>query len=401
MWSRFSFRMAVVAGLVLAGALPVIAANGDVSRDELDALEAERAQMIAQLQALETAEGAAVSDLAGLERDLIAAAMESRRREEQATASELKLLTLRARLGAARRDMLEGEDALETLMASLVVSGRHQPPALLASAGDANAAVRSAIIMGDVTPRLKARTTLLGQEIDQLRKLERMEAGEQARLETAEAALSLKQAEIVQMTAIRRAAFEDVSGHAAALRTRAELLGREAETVRGLLAALEARAPDAPGTKPVLQYASLSPNTGLSRPEVSRPAVMATGALGTRPAAGRIIRQWGDRMSGGAKSEGTAIATRAQAQVAAPVDGRIEFAGPFRTYGQLLIISTSDGYHVLLSGMDEAYVGVGQVVKRGEPVARMQNRANPEPELYMEVRKDGKPTDPAQWMRGS
>ncbi len=401
---------ALAFGLVVAAAPAGVAANGDVSRDELEVLEAERAAVLARLAALEQAEGAVVSDLGGLEREMIAAAMESRRREEQATASELKLLNLRVRLGSARRDMLAGEDALEDLIATLVVSGRHRPPALLTSPGDANAAIRTAIILGDVTPRLKARTAALGDEIDKLRKLERSEAREQARLEVAEATLALKRAEITQMTALKRAAFEDVAGDVSALRARVDLLGREAETVRGLLAALEADAPGAPGRKPDLrQYASLSPNVSAAPAPAARAnaqpskTLIGRALLGglDRPAAGRLVRGWGDRMPGGSKSEGLAIATRAQAQVAAPVDGRIEFSGPFRTYGQLLIISTSDGYHVLLSGMAESYVGVGQNIKRGEPVARMSNRANPEPELYMEVRKGGKPMNPAKWMNRS
>ncbi len=409
-------RVTALAFGLAVSAMPVGAlANGDVSRDELEVLEAERATVLARLAALEQAEGTVVSDLGGLEREMIAAAMESRRREEQATASELKLLNLRVRLGSARRDMLAGEDALEDLIATLVISGRHRPPALLTSPGDANAAIRTAIILGDVTPRLKARTAALGDEIDKLRKLERAEAREQARLEVAEATLALKRAEITQMTALKRAAFEDVAGDVSALRARVDLLGREAETVRGLLAALEADAPGAPGRKPDLrQYASLSPNIGAPNVRAApapaaranaQPSKTLTGRalLGglDRPAAGRLVRGWGDRMPGGSKSEGLAIATRAQAQIAAPVDGRIEFAGPFRTYGQLLIISTSDGYHVLLSGMAESYVGVGQNIKRGEPVARMSNRANPEPELYMEVRKGGKPMNPAKWMNRS
>ncbi|MBR9835180.1 MAG: hypothetical protein GYB42_08325, partial [Alphaproteobacteria bacterium] len=238
------------------------AERADVSRDELELLEAERLGAEQQLAALVAAENTAATDLGGLERDLIAAAMESRRREEQATSSEMKLLALRARLHAARREMLEGEDTLEDLMATLVVSGRHRPPALLTSPGNANAAIRSAIIMGDVAPQIKARTNALGDEITELRKLERLELREQARLDTAEAALALKQEQILQMTAKKRAAFESVAGDVSALRERVELLARETETIRGLLAALEADAPGAPGMKPRLQYASLSPNAG-------------------------------------------------------------------------------------------------------------------------------------------
>ena len=106
-------------------------------------------------------------------------------------------------------------------------------------------------------------------------------------------------------------------------------------------------------------------------------------------------------MPGGTVSEGLTYVTRSQAQIVAPVSGKVEFSGPFRTYGQLLIISTSDGYHVLLSGMARAYVDVGQSVVQGEPVARMTQRVEPAPELYMEVRRSGKPVDPATLMERS
>jgi septal ring factor EnvC (AmiA/AmiB activator) len=71
----------------------------------------------------------------------------------------------------------------------------------------------------------------------------------------------------------------------------------------------------------------------------------------------------------------------------------------FRSYGQLLIISTSDGYHILLSGMGRIYASPGQTVKTGEPVGRMPDREIPAPELYLEVRQAGTPMNPARWMK--
>ena len=102
---------------------------------------------------------------------------------------------------------------------------------------------------------------------------------------------------------------------------------------------------------------------------------------------------------GGESSESVAFLTRNGAQVSAPVSGKVEFSGAFRSYGQLLILSTSDGYHVLLWGMSSSYVSVGQSVRQGEPVAKMSERASGAPELNMEVRKGGKPMDPANWMK--
>ncbi|MEL6825144.1 MAG: peptidoglycan DD-metalloendopeptidase family protein [Pseudomonadota bacterium] len=378
--------------------LPAVG-QGDVSRAELQALEAEREDALQQLSALEQAGNLVSDDLEKLERDLISAAMESQRREEQASSAELKLISLRSRLTTARTDLVEGEDTLEDLMASLALSGRHRPPALLTQPQDANQAIRAAILMGEVAPQVKQKTTDLSGEITKLRRLERQVLREQKVLAAADAALALKQEEITQMTAAKRAAFEDVNADAEFLRQRAESLGEKASTIRELIAALEAAAPGAPRLKPRLVLAEQSQSRVASRPSLPRPTVSQPLGVLALPATGRMVRAWGDKMPGGESSESVAFATRNGAQVSAPISGTVEFSGPFRSYGQLLILSTSDGYHVLLWGMSSNYVSVGQSVQQGEPVARMSERANGAPELFMEVRKGGKPMNPAQWMK--
>ena len=386
--------------LLAAGPLPVaLSAPDTISRAELEALEEERQDALAQLQALEEAGSIVAADLDGLERDLIAAAMESQRREEQATAAELNLVSLRTRLGSARTELVAGESALEDLMASLAISGRHRPPALLTQPADANQAIRAAILMGEVAPQVQGKTTALTNEIDMLRRLEREVLREQKRLAAAEAALAVKQEEITQLTAAKRSSFEDVTADAAALRKRAETLGERASSIRELLAALEAAAPGAPRLKPRLLLAERQTPAPVRQASLPRATVSQPLGVLSMPAAGRMVRAWGDTLPGGTKSEGVSMATRSGAQVTAPVDGTVEFSGPFRSYGQLLILSTSDGYHVLLSGMSSSYVSVGQSVRQGEPVAKMAERVGGEPELYLEVRKDGKPMNPAQWMQ--
>lgn len=397
--SRFSLRrLALCAAIAAACAVPV-QGQQDVSRADLEALEAEREDMLKQLAALEQAGSAVAGDLETLERDLISAAMESQRREEQATSAELKLVSLRSRLSTARTNLVDGEAALEELMASLAISGRHRPPALLTQPKDANQAIRAAILMGEVAPQVKSKTTSLTAEINDLRRLERNVLREQKVLAAADAALAVKQEEILQLTAAKRSAFEDVTANASELRQRAESLGEKASTIRELIVALEEAAPGAPRLKPRLMMAEATPSRPTTRANLPRATVSQPLGVLAVPASGRVVRAWGDKMPGGAKSESVAFATRNGAQVSAPISGTVEFAGPFRSYGQLLILSTSDGYHVLLWGMSSNYVSVGQSVKQGEPIAKMADRASGEPELYMEVRKGGEPMNPAKWMK--
>jgi murein hydrolase activator len=104
---------------------------------------------------------------------------------------------------------------------------------------------------------------------------------------------------------------------------------------------------------------------------------------------------------------GDMVATQSAAIVTAPVDASVLYAGPFRSYGQLLILNAGDGYHVVLAGMGRITVTQGQAVLAGEPVgamgeARVASAASKDvgsgrSELYVEFRKDGKPVDPDRW----
>src|SRR5262249_31305667 len=125
------------------------------------------------------------------------------------------------------------------------------------------------------------------------------------------------------------------------------------------------------------------------------------------PVAGRFARLFGENDGNGGVMHGDTVTTQSGAIVTAPSDGDVLYAGPFRSYGQLLILNAGDGYHVVLAGMGRISVATGQSVLAGEPVGVMGEAkvastsasgiGNTGPELYVEFRKDGKPVDPAPW----
>ena len=160
--------------------------------------------------------------------------------------------------------------------------------------------------------------------------------------------------------------------------------------------------------KPVLRPKLASATTATSRPKLPAPTVQRTptsrplgvAALGAlvQPTAGNVIHGFGDKMPTGGKTEWITFATRQAAQVVAPIGGKVEYARPFRSYGSMLILRTSDGYHVILTGMSRIYVTEGQTVSANEPVGRMPDRAEPAPQLNMELRLGDKVMNPAQWL---
>ena len=383
--------------LLLAAAAP-----DTFSREQLEQLESEKRVAEQKLAALQASGDQAKQDISNVDAELIAAAMESRRREEQAAEAEKSLADLGTRRVAAQMRLLEDRQALQDLLAALAASNRRKPPALVISPGKANMAVRRAILMSETTPRLAARTDEVRVEIDDLNALERRIRGEKASLEAAEATLALKQVEIERLAAAKRGTFEDLSGDIARLKSQTAALGAEADTLRGLLEALESAAPSAPGVKPSLRPRLVSASPKTAKPQPISPATRPLGkaALGAlqQPVSGSVLHSFGDTLATGGKSEWITFATRSEAQVTAPIAGTVEYARPFRSYGSMLILRTSDGYHVILSGMSRIYVTEGQSVATGEPVGRMPDRADPPPELNMELRLGDAVMNPADWL---
>ena len=98
------------------------------------------------------------------------------------------------------------------------------------------------------------------------------------------------------------------------------------------------------------------------------------------------------------KMQGINITTRENAQVVSPYDGEIMFAGEFRGYGKMLIISHGDEYHTLLTGISEISCKTGEKVIVGEPVGIMGKKASEGINLYMEVRYTGEPINFLPWL---
>jgi septal ring factor EnvC (AmiA/AmiB activator) len=181
----------------------------------------------------------------------------------------------------------------------------------------------------------------------------------------------------------------------------------EAEIAPAADAAAAAEASDAETEVAALPDASGPLSLGDS--DRIRPAIAFASARGRlrRPVNGTEIHSFGSTDAFGGTAQGASIATRPGARIATPADGWVVYAGPFRSYGNLLIINAGGGYHILLAGMERIDVELGQFVLAGEPVAAMGARGlasagatevgASQPVLYVEFRKDGTAVDPGPW----
>src|SRR5207237_6901447 len=112
------------------------------------------------------------------------------------------------------------------------------------------------------------------------------------------------------------------------------------------------------------------------------------------PVSGAILPGNGEQSATASHRMG--LRTIPAAMVVAPFDGRVVYAGPFRTDGLILIIRHGDGYHSLLAGLGRAEVSLGQWVLAGELVGVMPDAAEPGSDgvFYLELRRDGRPVGP-------
>ncbi len=393
------FRLLAIAWLALAPASLAAAQSPETySREDLRRAEAARDEALARLARLEKSARSSEREAVEIDADLIVAAAESRRREEAATAAERRLADLAVEMEAAREALSGDEAALEDLTAALMMLSARRPPALAVNPDDIGAAIRSAILMGELTPSLAARAEELRGRLETLGRIREDTQRQQAELAESEQALTARREEIAALSQEKRMTRSSYAAETSALRTETLRLAREAQDIRALLDGLERSAPTPPRPKPQSNRESIDAALRQIpvRPGASLPLDSRTGAV--QPVLGEASVRFGQSV-GGQRHPGLTLATRAGAQVVSPVDARIEFAGLFRSYGQMLILDVGDDMLVIVSGLDEIYPETGQWVLAGEPIGHMSGQKSPPPELYLEVRRDGRTIDPEGWLK--
>jgi murein hydrolase activator len=338
--------------------------------------------------------------------------------ERQIDAGNARLATLEGSENALRRSLDSRRGVIADVLAVLQRMGRSPPPAILVRPQDMTQAIRAAMLLGSVLPDLKSETVALAQDIDELAELRKSIAAANENLAQRAASLAKDKERLTALVAARQQSLADAERALGSERDRAAELARQAVNLKELIARMESeigsarnaaaasRAADQAAAAEVQSRASA---LGAKDPARLRPAVAFADVKGqvALPVAGAIVKGFGAPDAFGGAEKGVSIATPVAATVASPIDGWVAFSGPYRTYGQLLIINAGGGYYMVLAGMDRINVGVGQFVLAGEPIASMGDGSArtaaaaaigaEQPILYIELRKDGTAIDPGPW----
>jgi septal ring factor EnvC (AmiA/AmiB activator) len=380
---------------------------------ELEAARAEQRKAAENLARLKREIETLSEDRRKLNQQLIDTAARVREVEESVAAAEARLKPLDEDERTIRRSFDERRAVIAEILAALQRIGRQPPPALMVRPEDALQAVRTAITLGAVLPGMRAQADALAGDLADLLRLRKEISEERRRLSGDMATLGNEQLRMNMLIEERQKKQGEAEKALDAERQRTVALARQVDNLRDLIAKLEqgldsaTRAARAAARSADDARTDTRPNLAtLKDPGRLAPAVAFVSTRGhlPLPVNGVRIREFGTPDPIGGAEKGLSIATRLGAQVTAPCDGWVVYAGPFRSYGQLLILNAGGGYHVLLAGMERISVDLGQFVLAGEPVAVMGGSqvsaiatSSKQPVLYVEFRKDGTPVDPGPW----
>ena len=350
------------------------------------------------------------ADRRKLNQALIDTAARVRDVEGKVAATEEKLKPLDARESTLRKSLDDRRGVIGEVLAALQRIGRRPPPALIASPEDALQSVRTAMVLGAVLPEMREQVSTLAHDLGSLIAVRKDIAAGRDELESELASLGSERTRMSALIADRQQQQTEREKQLAAERAHAADLAQQAGNLQDLIARLEKGLdPATRAAREHLEQAQRpSSMAALHDPGRLAPAVAFASLRGRLPIPvnGVKLKEFGDPDGIGGAEKGVSIAARAGAQITAPADGWVVYAGPFRSYGQLLILNVGGGYHVLLAGMDRISVDLGQFVLTGEPVAVMGSGSriaailaagSTQPVLYVELRKDGTPVDPGPW----
>ncbi len=394
-----------IAPLVLASALFGYAATAqlapayDTAEETRAALEqavAERAAAEARSERLEREAQESADTAERSAREMAALAARIQQAEAGIAAAEARIAligeereTLNQQLGRERKPIV-------SLTAALQQFSRRPVALSLLRPGEVQDLVYLRAVMANTVPQVESRTASLKQRIARSQMLEQEAVQAAQVLRAEEESLATRSEELAGIVEQQQLAAREAGLDASREAERALALGEQARDLDSLVgeleraASLRARLAALPG--PVLRPGSGQAVTSAREPLPAPQAEQQRAAPSpyVLPVTGRTVTGFGAPVGSGL-SQGVSLAPRANAQVVAPAAGRVAFSGPYRGYGQIVIIEHAGGWSSLVTGLARSDVEVGDELVDGAPIGV----AGPgRPTISLELRRAGTPVNP-------
>ena len=416
--ARPSSLLALMAIAVAVAAQAARPPKVDATRQQMEQAERARAAEHAAQQEAASRAVAAAAEAQRLAADRIVTAAQLRHAETSTAEIAARMDALAAQRRQAQASLDAPAETMQPLLPLIERLSLFPAETLLAIPAPPEETLRGVLVLRGLAAQLGQEAVALRREQARLDAATHAMQAEAPKLAAAEMEQQSQSAALDRQIALARAQQKQAEGEATEASQRAATAASRAETLRAMLGELDAqrraeasRASDDAVAAAHQKHAGEAAAARQRQAALERPAGAGTMAVIaqprgqlTAPVAGKIIRSWGEPTEGG-PATGISYHAPPSARVVAPCGGRVVFAATFRSYGLLLIVDCGGGYHAVLAGFDRLDAKVGQQVAAGEPVGVMPawepGASGNRPALYVELRHDGQPINPAPWLRAS
>jgi murein hydrolase activator len=335
----------------------------------------------AYLSARQTSDRLARETLA-LQRKLVATAGRVQALESQAVSLGSEIVRLTAAYDRLSASFAHDRVVVTKLLAVLERLQHGMPPAMALRPDDVLAAARGAQLMGATLPKIYGEAAKVAKNIADLRKTRQSLVEKRAAATRNAAELARARVDLAKLLNAKQAEAVTSAGRTSDLKSKLDAAAGQAASLAMLLKRINALriAPAAQGVVVV---------------EAQSGGSVTAGSLAA-PVVGRT-EKGGIEGVGGASAPGMTFVTVSGAQVVAPADGEVRYAGPYHRNGQALILRMADGYDAVLVGLERLDVRVGDHVLAREPVGRMPDRGD-RLTLYFELRRYERAVNPAPFV---
>jgi septal ring factor EnvC (AmiA/AmiB activator) len=353
------------------------------SDQQLKRLSSELKQETPQLASAKQRSEQLAAEAATLHQKLIATATRIEGLERQQADANLRIAELSAEDNRLSAGFADDRVAVTRLLGVLERLQHDMPPALAMRPDDALAAARGSMLIGASLPPVYAQAARLSRRIDALKSTRRALEQQQAEAADTAARLSVARRDLDGLLAEKEKEAEGAAESYGNLKARLEQVARQAADFQALLTRVKALRQQGAGPEPVV-VTVMAENSGslagLSKNSLLEPVVGSV--VGTSDSA----------------NPGLSYATQPGAQVIAPADGKVLYAGPYHKNGQVLILEITTGYDAVLAGLGRVTVRPNDQLLAGEPVGNMPAEAADD-RLYFELRHGGHGQSPAPWLK--
>lgn len=384
------------------------AADPPVPKSKTEALKAFRSRLAAEEQQTK-ALARKVEELDGNINDtrtsLVDIAQAIRKNETELRDLETRIERLEEKKLEAEQRLQKDRGSISRLIVAMERIRRVPPEAMLARPETPYKNAQSAMLMRNIIPAINRHAETLRVNLETLDNITaELQKERNASLKSAEN-LSQRHEEMSALLDKRESLYRDMNKDLKAREARIESVSLQAKNLEDLVQRLkeeEKKEKERAVAAPDFDSARLQAVVTLEKPQVPRASLFSLrkpqpdAGKPQLPISGIIRTRYRELDDLNARSNGLTIEGRPGSPVVAPMGGTIQFAGPFKRYGNLIIIEHAQGYHSLVAGLGKIDTVVGQTVAAGEPLGTMPNSALAvRPKLYYELRRNGQPVNPA------